>query len=310
MALQTIFIKKKIKYFSFVVLLLIFIFLACLFERNISKPPENLDDGLQNYCGNEVASNFVLSYSAFGKHSWKRFGKNIENVAKGALSSSFYSKWRVRVYHDLYPLEFQAEICRRFQNVDFIDVRNLVLPFAPDLNISSINGMMWRFIPMGDSNVDIMCSRDLDSAIYPREEDAVRYWMSTGKTVHSMRDHPQHERPLMGGMWCYRSQNNRTKGKCRLQLMLQKAKKRNSQMEAEKEDDQDVLQTYLWPETRNDVIQHDAYLCNRFTGSIPFPSKRSPNREFVGCPVHICHNQAKECPKECRPEYHQDWLFC
>ena len=90
MALQTIFIKKKIKYFSFVVLLLIFIFLACLFERNISKPPENLDDGLQNYCGNEVASNFVLSYSAFGKHSWKRFGKNIENVAKGALSSSFY----------------------------------------------------------------------------------------------------------------------------------------------------------------------------------------------------------------------------
>ena len=98
---------------------------------------------------------------------------------------------------------------------------------------------------MGDSNVDIMCSRDLDSAIYPRKEDAVRYWMSTGKTVHSMCDYPQQERPLMGGMWCYRSQNNRTKGKCRLQLMLQKAMKRNSQMEAEKEDDHDVLQTYL-----------------------------------------------------------------
>ena len=81
-------------------------------------------------------------------------------------------------------------------------------------------------------------------------------------------------------------------------------------MEAEKEDDQNVLQNYLWPEVKNDAIQHDAYLCNIFPGSIPFPSKRSPNREFVGCPVHNCTDGAKKCPKQCRPEYHQDWLFC
>ena len=57
-----------------------------------------------------MLNQIVLRYSALGKNSWKSFGKNIENVAKGTLSSTFYSKWRVRVYHDLYPLEFQAEM--------------------------------------------------------------------------------------------------------------------------------------------------------------------------------------------------------
>lgn len=203
-------LKKKTKYFLFVVILLLIIFLTILRERNTSK----------SHCDNEMVNQFVLSYSSFGKNFWESFGKNIEKVAKGALNSSLYSKWRGRIYHDLYPAEFLEEMRQRFQNIDFIDVRNLFLPFATDLKISSIHGMMWRFIPMGDSNVDIMCSRDLDSVIYPREEDAVRYWMSTCKTVHSMR----------GGMWCYRAQNDRTKGKSRLLLMLQKAKRgRNNQ---------------------------------------------------------------------------------
>ena len=152
MALQNILIKKKTKYFLFVVILLLIILLTILRERNTSK----------SHCDNEMVNQFVLSYSSFGKNFWESFGKNIEKVAKGALNSSLCSKWRVRIYHDLYPAEFLEEMRQRFQNIDFIDVRNLFLPFATDLKISSIHGMMWRFIPMGDSNVDIMCSRDLD----------------------------------------------------------------------------------------------------------------------------------------------------
>ena len=52
-------------------------------------------------------------------------------------------------------------------------------------------------------------------------------------------------------------------------MMLQKANKKNS--EIENEDDHIVLQNYLWPEVENHVIQHDAYLCNMFPGSIPQP---------------------------------------
>ena len=85
-------------------------------------------------------------------------------------------------------------------------------------------------------------------------------------------------------MWFYCSQNNQKKGKSRLQMMLQKANKKNS--EIENEDDHIVLQNYLWPEVENHVIQHDAYLCNMFPGSIPFHSQRSSNRDFVGCSVH------------------------
>ena len=86
------------------------IFLATLFERYTSKSLEIADDSLQNYCDNKMINQFVLSYSSFGKNSWESFGENIEKVAKRALSSSLYNKWRVRIYHDLYPPEFRAEI--------------------------------------------------------------------------------------------------------------------------------------------------------------------------------------------------------
>ena len=48
--------------------------------------------------------------------------------------------------------------------------------------------------------VDIMCSRDLDSYLFKREEDAVHYWIRTNKTLHSMRDHSSHGTEILGGM--------------------------------------------------------------------------------------------------------------
>ena len=48
--------------------------------------------------------------------------------------------------------------------------------------------------------VDTMCSRDLDSDLFKREEDAVHYWIRTNKTLHSMRDHSSHGTEILGGM--------------------------------------------------------------------------------------------------------------
>ena len=43
--------------------------------------------------------------------------------------------------------------------------------------------------------------RDTDSRLNARERFAVEEWIQSGKGVHSIRDHPNHERPLNGGLW-------------------------------------------------------------------------------------------------------------
>ncbi|RXG57148.1 hypothetical protein Avbf_18201, partial [Armadillidium vulgare] len=61
---------------------------------------------------------------------------------------------------------------------------------------------MWRFAPLGDDQVDVFLSRDLDSEILRREYDAVSEWLnSTNKSLHIMRDHPQHCAQILAGMW-------------------------------------------------------------------------------------------------------------
>ena len=64
-----------------------------------------------------------------------------------------------------------------------------------------IAGMFWRFLVADDATVDRWIVRDSDSRLNPRERFAVEEWIRSGKSVHTIRDHPNHERPLNGGLW-------------------------------------------------------------------------------------------------------------
>ena len=83
-------------------------------------------------------------------------------------------------------------------------------------DISRVMGMTWRFLPLTDPAVDIMVSRDLDSRYHLvmllvilnsrnrltfRESSAVAEWMTSSLPFHVMRDHPDHQVEIMGGMW-------------------------------------------------------------------------------------------------------------
>ena len=54
------------------------------------------------------------------------------------------------------------------------------------------------YIPL---QVDRFIVRDSDSRLNARERLAVEEWIQSGTLVHSLRDHPNHDRPLNGGMW-------------------------------------------------------------------------------------------------------------
>ena len=47
--------------------------------------------------------------------------------------------------------------------------------------------MKWRWLPIGDSFVDIFSSRDSDSYFLQREVDSVNVWLSSNKPGHIMR---------------------------------------------------------------------------------------------------------------------------
>ena len=65
--------------------------------------------------------------------------------------------------------------------------------------ISHMNRMMWRLIPMLDPLVDIFLSRDLDSFIIDREVVALQQWLNSSFTFSIMRDHHGHTHKILGG---------------------------------------------------------------------------------------------------------------
>ena len=265
-------------------------------------------------------SKLILSYSLFGGvakvESLSRFIYNVYNESRGIAPYDLFS---LRVYHDAsLSKETRSRISRDCPKVRFCDVTKV--PRYGDL--SAHLGTVWRFIPMADGAVEVFCSRDLDSPLLKRGGDAVKEWLSSGKLVHIMRDNKQHMLPIMGGMWCFRPAASRPEGVKLLKQILQKSdttKEKNMTAGAmggslSTREDQTILASTVWRALRSRSLQHDAYHCEVYFDSKPFPSRRRGSR-FVGC-VRDCEGGGSQmaikdiCPRRCRPEGHQEWTFC
>lgn len=270
---------------------------------------------LINSCSDEELSGQlknILSYSLYGEHqAWEKYGKFIPEVLKQVNYSKVYKNWVVRIYHENSYIN--ASVAKRYSNiyqhVQFCNIKNS--PNNGDL--SRINGMIWRFLPITDTFVNIACFRDLDSPIIKREEDAVSVWLNSTKIVHIMRDSQFHKFAVLGGTWCFRTKKNISMSSQILKLILSKAsyRKRRNKTTDLKWEDQNILQKYVWPLIKNDSIQHDSYHCKLYPGSIPFPTQRNIDKAFVGC-YQPCGkvNPPVKCPAKCRPEKHKNWIYC
>lgn len=136
----------------------------------------------------------------------------------------------------------------------------------------NIAGMFWRFLVADDSTVDRYIVRDVDSRLNPRERFAVEEWIQSGKGIHTIRDHPNHERPLNGGLWGGR------KGAIQGMTKLVKAFDNRKRYGG----DLTFLNEKIWPKVKQNQMGHDAYSCTRFPNSYPFPTKRPNNYQHVG----------------------------
>ncbi|CAF0805616.1 unnamed protein product [Rotaria sp. Silwood1] len=59
---------------------------------------------------------------------------------------------------------------------------------------------IWRFIAADDPLVDIILSRDLDSALTKREHEVVDTWLARNKSFHAIREHPKRNFRMLGDL--------------------------------------------------------------------------------------------------------------
>ena len=148
--------------------------------------------------------------------------------------------------------------------------------------------------------------RDLDSKMTAREEAAVTEWLESGASIHSMRDHPWHGVPLVGGGWGARmTDDNREQWEDIWKDILEDPDTFADKWQ--KGQDQDILTSHVWIPWIADMFQHDSYLCEDYPGSVGFPTQRkneSNNYILAVGPDPLW----QKCPVACRRK--PEWEYC
>lgn len=179
--------------------------------------------------------NKVISFSVWGADPKYLHGCE-QNII---IAKKIYAGWQTRFY------------CA--QDVPESTVAHLADMGAEIINMQYIQsaweGLFWRFLPASDSDVDIFISRDIDSRLNEREYVAVEEWLASNKDIHCMRDHIEHNVPMLGGMWGCRNH------------ALQDMKNWSDFWHNKnyKGCDQDFLRTVVFEPFIDDVLCHDRF---------------------------------------------------
>ena len=149
----------------------------------------------------------VAGFSFYGDvntntHKSKQYFEGIKENLE-LLTQLYDDSWTMRLYFDLDPADPQlTRLCDLACSNNHLDLCHVgSLPGTPVKDARKIFAMNWRFFPTLDPQVDIYMCRDLDSRFSQREVEAVKEWLEADKPLHSMRDHPAHNTPLLGASW-------------------------------------------------------------------------------------------------------------
>lgn len=146
------------------------------------------------------------------------------------LGKKYYPDWKVRIYTD---------------NVDnFQGYANVELEPITDLSY----GMFWRFLPMFESEDNIVIVRDSDSRITIREKMCVDEWMESDKVFHTFKDHDAHyEFPIIGCSFGYKG----SFGNDLLRVMINYMNTNKFYLS-----DQFFLRDYIYPVIKENTLLH------------------------------------------------------
>ena len=128
----------------------------------------------------------VFSFSLFGSGEkyWHGMYKNIE------LIESQFPDWKIYIWIGDGVSEDVILYLNDRKSVKLIPTRQ-----------SGLINMSYRFFSIDFEEVEVMCVRDADSRITPRDAACIEDFINSEKLFHIIRDHPNHHHTIMGGMW-------------------------------------------------------------------------------------------------------------
>lgn len=135
----------------------------------------------------------IISYSLYGKD--RIYYRNIETILQQVRTK--YNDYFVRIYYeDTIDKHLRCKLeCKYSDIVDFCNINRFSTSIYDQIkgdskkfkDLSYMHKMMWRFLPIGDTFVDVFMSRDTDSLFINREIDSVNSWLSSNTYGHIMR---------------------------------------------------------------------------------------------------------------------------
>lgn len=199
----------------------------------------------------------VIAFSLWGSNVKFLVGA-VSNIK---LAPLYYHGWKLRVYCGTdTPLRWREEL----KEAGFeVLIRSAIH--------GQHDGLFWRFEPAFDPQVEMFLSRDCDSRLNPREAAAVNEWITSGKRLHTMRDHYEHIVPILGGMWGCRHWPEFK------DLMA------DWKMSGQMGDDQEFLKQRIWPLVRDDCVAHDLYTIDTIVSTPNGPFTYKPIEFFGQC---------------------------
>ena len=166
---------------------------------------------------------------------------------------------------------------------------------------------------MLDPMVDITSSRDLDSPLTEREKVVVDEFINSSFLFLSLRDHPLHGVPILGGLWTAAQHRNRSLFLRMFSILLDRTNVQRYTLIK----DQSLLSEIVWPKVKDQTLSFDSYTCQQFQqGTLrPYPTQRPSMDCHLGCVRPCCENSSRSilpqaCPTSCRPQNHLEWTFC
>lgn len=202
----------------------------------------------------------VISFSLWGSNPDYTLGA-IKNAILAKIYYPDFECW-FYIHKDTVPNEIIDNLLK---------LDNSVIIFKEG-DLTTCKPMMWRFKAIDEPDVEVMMCRDTDTRILLREKLAVDQWLNSNKLFHIMRDHPDHNFKILGGMF----------GTKKIPII----NNWNSIMSniiqiSEKSYDQDFLSNYIYDTIKDNSLIH-ANFNNYEDHAMKFPIEYDNEYRFVG----------------------------
>lgn len=281
--------------------------LETIYNRN-----QTLCNAEANHRGNKQR---IISLSIFGPKENKLFvDERFPQLIIPFINEAklLFPTWTIRLYADQSTINRLNldNLTKTSTNIDICNVNEI--PILGNVG-EYLSGKLWRFLPALDPTVDFVSSRDLDSPLIEREQVIIEQFIDSPYLFLTIRDHPLHGIPILGGLWSSAIYRNRLLFLRLFSILLDKNKVQQYSLVH----DQTLLMDIVWPKVKQQTLVFDSYTCEQFTDGhqYPFPTQRPSRDCHLGCIRPCCQNSSriilsKPCPIQCRPKNHTDWLYC